>query len=728
MPAIVPGPNFFLQDVSGGALAAALLTPVFVSLGYALGWALDVRNFRRRTLAARLALAVMLSVAVGPILTYLLARAASLGAAVGVYALVTLALLTVGLARAIRVRDRQLAAVPDASAASMLRWGAAAALAWGVYALLQTSDLQFGDRLYTSPIAFDYAKHISVTDAIARTGLPPVNPSFLPGHPIALYYYYFWFLLCSLVVTATGAAVNARDAVLGGTVWGGIVLMAAVSVYARDLRTAADRQGRGAVRVALALLAVGGLDILPVAARSVREFVRHGDVKLLPSVEWWNEQVTSWLSALIWVPHHVAALVATLTALLLLREAAARPRPAQRWALALACGLALASALGLSVWVTLSFAAFWGVWVAVAFARGWRTEARLGVAAGAFGAVLALPFLRDLQRANLAPAQRPVGLAVRAFRPLDAWLDAHDVYGLRRAAARLVALPLNYGLELGFFAVAAVSYWAWRRRRTDPLSRDELALTTLAATSVVVSTFVAAKIRYNDLAPRGMMAAQFVFLLWATDVCLPLLERRTATAAGSPGRRSASLATALLVTLVVGIVTNAYDPIVLRFYPMLLEHGVSTWDDVPRLAPVNGASLYAVRDALWRAGRRLPASAIVQPNPRGRGGVDAYTHLYALRQFAAADPEYGALYGVPLPLYDSVSRPIARAFGDSVAPGDAGPPDPGAFVSLCRRFGVNAWLATSADPVWHDAGSWVWRGAPLTANRLARVVSCPSVR
>ena len=722
----MPQVNYAFRDLYGGLLAAGVLTPVFVGPGYAFGWALDVHGFRSRALSARLALSVVLSVSIGPALAYLVARVTPVGVVLAAYAAAAVA------AAALALRDRPRTPTPGGD--PLLRWGAAAAAIWAAYALAQTSDIQVGEALYTSPIAFDYAKHISVTDAIARTGVPPVNPSFLPGHPIALYYYYFWFLLCSLAVSATGAALSARDAVLGGTVWGGVVLMAAVAVYVRDARgAAAPRDPRRTVRVALVLLLVGGLDIVPVALRSLRAWRRYGEVRLLPTVEWWNEQVTGWASSMIWVPHHVAGLVATLTALLLLRDAAGRASARERIALAIACGVAIASALGMSIWVTVAFAAFWGTWAVVALARGDRREAGLAIGGGAAGVVLSLPFLRDLLRANLAPAQRPLGVTIRAFVPLDKWLDAHDVHGLRRGVARLAALPVNYGLEFGFFAVAAVVYWLWRRRRPEPLGRNELALATLATTSILVSTFLKATLRFNDLAPRGIMAAQFVFLLWAAEVWRAVL--RPAAPAGAAGDartelpRPGRFATALLgATFVGGIVTNLYDPVVLRLYPMLLEHGATTYGDVPELSVRTGPELYAIRDVLTRAARQLPRTAIIQPNPHARRGVEPYSHLYAFRQFAAADPEYATLYGVPRPLYDSLSLPIARAFGDSVAGAHAAASDSVSVAALCRQLQIRAWLVTDADPVWTQPDSWVWRTRVLAADPSARVVACPGTR
>lgn len=730
----MPSPNFFLQDVRDGVLAAAALTPVFVAPGYALGWVLDVHGFRTRGIAARAALAVVLSVAVGPTLAYLIARTSSLNAAVAVYATGTIALVATRLFQAARGR-RSGAHVRLAATNAFVRTGAAASLVWMAYVLFATSDFESGTRLYASGIYFDYAKHISVTDAIVRTGVPPANPSYFPGHPVALYYYYYWFLLCALA-PAANALITARAAVVGGTIWAGVALISAVALYAGDVWPAPARTRVRGVRVALAFLLVSGFDVVVVVTRELRAAL-HGRFFLQATVEWWNEQVTAWTNAALWVPHHTAAVVSVLTAWLLLREATARTRPTERWALAATCGVALASAFGLSVWVTVSFAAFWGAWVIVGAIRGWRDEIRIAVISGILGALLALPFVRDLAHANLDPGHAPLALTIRQFWPLDQWLYAHHAPRIVQALLRTGALPINYLAEFGFFAVSAVVYWWWRARRPEPLTRDEWALLTLAASSLFVGTFVKSAIRNNDLGWRGVMTAQFVTLLWATDVWLTLVRpaprRGAVQALTSPLPRFARVT--LLASLIVGAATAAYDPLVMRTIPLLHDIGVGTWNDRPQPPVSDGARLYAFREAYAEAARRLPAAAVIQPNPAIRAdplhyGLDTYSGVYAARQLAAGDREYGTLYGISPDLYARVASPIVAAFGDPVGEvstgAETGTPDSATIGALCRRFGITAWFVTITDPVWQQPDSWVWTLPPIFANRLARVVSCPA--
>jgi hypothetical protein len=73
----MPVHNFMIEDLLG-ALRAVALFPVFLLVpGYVAAWLLDVFDFRRRTLAFRLSLAIPLSISICPILTYLGFRFAS---------------------------------------------------------------------------------------------------------------------------------------------------------------------------------------------------------------------------------------------------------------------------------------------------------------------------------------------------------------------------------------------------------------------------------------------------------------------------------------------------------------------------------------------------------------------------------------------------------------------------------------------------------------------------
>src|SRR5437773_10475473 len=70
----MPVHNYMLEDLFAVLKAIALFPSFLFFPGYAVAWTLDLFDFRRRTLAFRVAFSIPASIAFCPILTYLLAR------------------------------------------------------------------------------------------------------------------------------------------------------------------------------------------------------------------------------------------------------------------------------------------------------------------------------------------------------------------------------------------------------------------------------------------------------------------------------------------------------------------------------------------------------------------------------------------------------------------------------------------------------------------------------
>src|SRR5262249_23257340 len=130
---------------------------------------------------------------------------------------------------------------------------------------------------------------------------------------------------------------------------------------------------------------------------------------VLSSVELWNEQIDGFVSSILWEPHYVAGLIACITAYFLI---ACAPRRA-RWIHGVFAGVAMASALGLAIWIALVFAIFLAAWTLILWNQR-RPEASVIVAACIVGTVLSIPFLTDMR----APAVGGAALqwTVRSFR------------------------------------------------------------------------------------------------------------------------------------------------------------------------------------------------------------------------------------------------------------------------------------------------------------------------
>ena len=103
----------------------------------------------------------------------------------------------------------------------------------------------------------------------------------------------------------------------------------------------------------VAILLVTGLDLLPaVTGYWFSSSYQAADI-VSPSIEWWNEQVSAWVGAVLWVPHHIVGFTVCMFAFLLINErfTATHGRQNSRIYLLIAT-LALASSFGMSIWVT----------------------------------------------------------------------------------------------------------------------------------------------------------------------------------------------------------------------------------------------------------------------------------------------------------------------------------------------------------------------------------------
>jgi hypothetical protein len=653
------------EDLAGTALGFALFPLVIVIPGYVVGWSTDALDFRQGSMAYRLALSLAFSVCVCPIATYLLARAGSFVPVWTVYGAACMGFLAIARGDVIAMLRRP--------------WVVPLALLWMIVAYGGMMDVATDGGLAMPTLLADYAKHVSVTDAVTRTGVPPANPALYPGAPITLFYYYLWFLLCSLVDQLGGAVVGPRQAVYAGTLWGGFAFAAVYLVYAR--RFAAALGQRPAHGIALLLLLVTGLDLLPNVGFGILAATSGLGPGIQPDLEWWNEQVSGWLVALLWVPHHVAALVACLTGFLLVLPATKSRRQA------VLAAFAFASAAGMSVWVTLTAAAGYAAWMGVRFISGRRAEVLLLAGVGTLALVLASPFLVDILLANRMDGV-PVAFSVREFWPLTRSMEWYGVDLGCGEVCKLALLPLNYGLELGYFALVIPLYWRWRARRGG-LGTEETLILVLATSSVVVSTFVGAAIHNNDLAWRGFMFAQIALLLWAVPVTRTLF-------AGGMGRPVSALMTAFLV---IGLLGTAAGYARARIWPL----------DGQRLV---------LRETYSWVRRNTPGHWIVQHNPAIDG---EFLHpLYLHRQVAVADRHFGWLYGVDQTLFHAVYDPVAALFERNASVADV--------VATCERFSIDLLVAKAADPAWQNRGGWVWTGRPVFATPTTRVIEVSELR
>jgi hypothetical protein len=676
--------NFTLIDLRAVALASILFSLFAFAPGYALGWCANVLAFRQRLLSTRLLIAVVISVSVSPALLYWVG-ALSVWAiwAVTAASAVTVVILLIrelrgGIPRPARVHVVFLLVVA----------------AWVLVAIGSLVDLQIKERLYFSPTVHDYSVRAPITAAISRTGVRPANPLFFPGAPVPLRYHYFWYILCSLVDQLGGKTVAPRQALIAGTVWCGIALIALIPLYLRFF----DPKGCEAIHrrslIGIGLLAVTGLDLIPTVM-----FMKFSHL-VLADMDWWNEQVASWLHSLLFVPHHVVALIACLTGFLLL-WCIEHGSNARGHVVLAAC--AFASAAGCSIYVTLVFAAFLALWTAMMLARRRHRDCLALLSAGVLAGILSLPYLLGLvsHGASAAGTGRETFLtfSVRTFTVAEILLKGSTLEsGWLVQAVNAVLLPLNYFLELGFFF--AIGWLTLKRyRKLGELTRQQLALSTMLITSVVICTFVRSSvIAFNDLGCRGFLFAQFVLIVWSVDFW--------------PGwsKLERNVRIALRAMLVLGVAGTAYQGLMLRMFPILEDQGVipkhAAWLSSDRQL---GRRTMAARRAYTQLESILPEGATLQFNPKGASN-GYFCGMYANRQVVAFDEGCGAVFGGPGQDCAHLLSRILPVFETSASPRP---------IDMDH---IDVLVFQDTDPVWADRRSWIWQVQPLVANDYFRAI------
>ncbi len=673
--------NFTFQDILSTSLAFFLFSFVIVFPGYVFGWIFDLFQFRARLLPARFSIALILSVAISPILYYLLISWFSLNVAVIVTILIALVFIF--------LLFRERLAFPQNGPWRTLFF---VCLGWFVLAIFSLVDVQWGDHeLYFSVASFDHTTRVSIIDAMTRTGVPPVNPSYYPGHYVKLtFLYFFWYILGSMIDFMGGSFVNARTALFASIIWCGLALMAMIAFYLRL------RNGRGGGKIwrrvflGIASLTITGLDVIPVLF-----FLRYG-TGLIGDVEQWNEQITAWVGSLLWVPHHVAGLMAGFVGIMLVHSVRSQPRVKQFTALGFS-GVAFASALGLSVYVTLIFVLFWGIWMLfLFFQKGQRPLLFPMIFAGVVALLLAGPFLFGLLFAGSGAEAGtfPVALTVRSFRFADALLENSSV--LWKSFILLMFLPLNYFFELGFFSLVA---FIWLKSHKDdfrenPYYSSEI---LLLGVSFFICTFMKSTlIENNDLGWRGWLPGQFILLIWGVDVLFQLMSASQKRLILSPKTKFN-----LVIVAALGLATTVLDITLLRF-------GYNF-----AFGPEVGYSIYSARQAYSVADQILPENAIVQYNPANF--VNRPSGLYGMRQSAISDR---TAYGIPLDIYEAKVAAVSEIFTQKNVQ------NWNSLDKLCLNHFIDVIVVTDSDPLWESIDTLKDQRASLYADDYTAIFFC----
>jgi hypothetical protein len=702
-------PNFTLIDLLGSTLAFVLFPLVLLFPGYVLGQALDIFEFKTRSRLGRLIIAIVLSNAVVPICFFLLYRYTS-----NLIILAVMVLFAAGFfAGEVFPLLRQ---VPFALShkfnpiSGYRQFAIALGFFWAIFSLLLLVNLQIGNRLYFPNVAYDYTTRVSVINAIARTGIPPVNPSYYPGHPVRLtFLYYYWYIPVSLINQIGGNYISSNQAMAAGVAWTGLAFIATIAFYLYRRKSNAKHPWHAPL-IGIPLLLVSGVDIFPVLIIELKARELLGHMIFNGQIEAWNMAIMSWLNALTWVPNHISATAQCITAMLAILTVSDGSGLKRVIAGTLA-GIAFASALGTSVWVTLIFVIGWTIWAAALFlSRETRALGRSMTLSGAVGAAMSLPFIHDLvQSGGSSQSGLPIAFYVRPFL-----LTTILVPERLQAIANLLLLPANYSMELGFFVVLGL-YWLQHRsyfvRNNAGFIRAEMILLT---TVILVATFVYSTVlQINDLGVRGWLLGQFVLLVWAVDVLelwlggAPPTIRSVLGVIGKQGRPGR----AIQLLLIIGILTTMLEAFSTRLWPLLVDWNVAGFPN--DLSPDRhlGERTYAARLAFGYIEGHLPPGSIVQNNPNV--SLDRPSGLYGDHQMVISDR---TSYGVSADTFHYFQSNIAAIFVSDNSWAE--------IDRRCNQYAIEVLIINDLDPLWKRLPVLERERPPLYQNQYYSLVRC----
>ena len=682
-----------------------------------IAWALDLFDFRKRLLVSKTGISLLLSLSISPILVYLPYLQLSLRAVWGILSAFLFVFFGILVRELKKKPNASLHKTPQNRYRQWLALGIGGL--WVLVSILCLVDLQFGNRLFITVESYDYSTRVAVIDAITRTGVPPINPSYYPGHPEPLtFLYYFWYILCSLVDQIGGPWVDARTALFASVAWCGLGLIALVALY---IRFRNQKGGGKAWRSALsgvALLTVSGLDIIPVLLFHTALMGRFGFLSFNGDLEHWNEQITAWVGSVIFVPNHVTGVIACMTGLMLFQFVRSQAGFGKRVLVSIIIGLAFASALGLTVWVTLVFAVFWGLWMIEIFlVERKRGEAGLMAFSGIIAMMTSIPFILGILTSGFSSGGASEGstitYAVREFQPVMFLINNKPP--ITANLINLLLLPINYLLELGFFFIVGFAWFQNRGRiyrRSNPYHTAEI---LLLLTVAVIATFIRSTvISSNDLGWRAWMFGQFVLIVWATDL-IPILcgkEETTGRSTPSADKERLKLRRLLIIFLVIGVLTSVVDLALLRIYPILGDSYQSLQKGLVPDAN-QGKRHLAGRQTYLYLRDHTPVDIILQYNPEIN--MDRPSGLYGTRQIVISDHSG---YGVPLEDYQTTVDGISPIFTNrnftSWLPIDR----------ICRSYGIEVIVFVDTDPAWASLVRLETERNPLYQNDYYRVFAC----
>ena len=334
---------------------------------------------------------------------------------------------------------------------------------------------------------------------------------------------------------------------------------------------------------------------------------------------------------------------------------------------------------------------------------------------GLVAVISILPFLIDLffgPGASSTMSQFPLAFNIRAFYPLEIVTIYSPTW--EKLLLYLLALPLNYFLEFGFFFLAGILWFQYCRKnqqKTNPFALSEV---SLFLTTAFMATFIRSTIIVNnDFGWRGWMFGQFILIFWGVDLI------RLFWGGNHPPyvmlfqkpREIKTVRLFLTVLLTIGVITSFYDALILRFWPIIIDTGIAGFPRI--LTPDNhlGERTLATREAYEFIDSNTPATTIVQFDPRYT--MDRPSGLYRTRPTAIS---YHSLYGVP----ENTYKPLIESVGNIFDEED----DWQVLDSKCDQFHINILILRDLDPIWSNLAELKSKRVPLYENIYTALFDC----
>lgn len=693
--------SFTIQDIASTSLAVVLFSFVYIAPGYATAWLCNLFDFRKRLSATRLVIAIVVSMAISPILTFLTWHLLSVTAAVII--LVIFAIATV----IILFKTKQPAVTGEIK--RLQSFAVYAALGWTILSILSLMDIQWGNRLYYNVVSFDFTTRAAIVNAMTRTGVPPINPSYFPGHPVRLtYLYYFWYIPCSLIDQLGGDWVDGRIAMIASVAWCGLAVMATIALYLRLRNPDSGAKAWKSALLGSGLLLISGLDFIPALLLMISTRLANGASVLQGDIEHWNEQITAWVGAILWVPHHVAAMVACLAGMMLLLSVRDQKLSRQIQAMVIA-GLAFASAFGLSVYVTLVFVIFWGIWMIVLFLQKKRQLSLVMALAGIIAAIAISPFIVGLIDGGSGnTGGLPIAFSVRSFYPIIPFLP--KLHPILLSLIFLAILPLNYLMELGFFFVAGLLWMQQHDKgpwRQNPFHLEEV---LLLSTVFFVGSFIrSTSIQNNDLGWRAWLLGQFVLLIWGVEILSKFFFDDWQSS--NPSAEIKKTRRQLTIFLALGLMTAIVDIALLRTWPILVDANITGFPNSLSADTKLGERTFAARQAYDYINSYLPKQIRVQHNPSDL--LNRPVGLYLNRPMTIAGQ---TAYGVPPKELEKQVEITAKIFESESGWNEAD--------RTCNEFFIDVLVVNDLDPLWKQLPQLEQQRSSLYQNQFYAVFAC----